>query len=195
MSRAGEFVLSDEGERTVIQERLTDEILLTLLQSNSDDELREIFPSLVDRARLRTYYISNSRAYDVDLKAADTLCKLSSSSSSSGGGGGGGGGGGTTTISSSSSSSSLLGKSKIYHQCKICKRTFTSSYGAKYHEMNKVCTKPPAPPPHHPLLSATATTKRNTSSNNWDPFPPVVTADTTTTIGAFCPSPIADNNS
>jgi hypothetical protein len=57
MSRIGEYILSDGGEQTILNERLSDEIIVFLLKTNTDDELAGIFPSILDRARLRAYYL------------------------------------------------------------------------------------------------------------------------------------------
>ena len=113
--REEEYALSEEGEHIISRERLTDEILTTLLQSNTDDELKEVFPSILDRARLRTFYL-NPQEGDVRV-AAEALVELGGERKEG-------------------------GRDKIY-QCKLCKKPFSSSYGLKYHLDNQVCIKPP----------------------------------------------------
>jgi hypothetical protein len=126
MSRIGEYILSDGGEQTILNERLSDEIIVFLLKTNTDDELAGIFPSILDRARLRAYYlggeVKDTSATDVK-KAAQALCDLQQQQQQQ-------------------NKTPLGGKE---FSCKYCGKSLKSHYAVRYHEDNNVCAKNPYP--------------------------------------------------
>lgn len=134
MSRMGEYILSEEGELTILNERLNDDIIVTLLKTNTDDELAEIFPSILDRARLRAFYFpieQKSTEKESGVKrAAQALCDLQQ-------GGGGGGGGAAQT---QQKTNIMINKE---FSCKYCGKSLKSHYAVRYHEDNNVCAKNP----------------------------------------------------
>jgi hypothetical protein len=121
MARGGEYILSEEGERTILNERLNDEIIVFLLKTNTDDELAQIFPSILDRARLRACYLGSELKDNNLKKAAQALCDLQQPMNKT------------------------IGKE---FSCKYCGKSLKSHYAVRYHEDNNVCAKNPYPTQH-----------------------------------------------